>query len=315
MNHRKLIPVVAGIVAAAFLTGCNDCDRCTNVVQEFCPPPVPAGVYSVTGDGLVQVYWTPVQGAGVSRYGVYRSFSEFDGYQWIADVTNSGDPYHFDRNVENGTTYFYAVTALNEKNEESDLSYETVADTPRPAGAGLVLYHDLADPDRAGIDFSNVTPDGANSDDLVVPWDDELADFYMILLDGLPRLVPTWIVSGNDTIPNLIQDYGYTYDFDEIGFATDLDYTYSYDLYGVELLEEHTYVIWTWDDRFAKIRVTRMDLDNFDWVEFEWAYQTSRDPIERMQLKRDAATGGADSARIVRGPSLRAPSPRPGERG
>jgi len=42
MNFRKLSAIIIGLAAAAFLTGCNDCDKCTNVVQEYCPPPVPA---------------------------------------------------------------------------------------------------------------------------------------------------------------------------------------------------------------------------------------------------------------------------------
>ena len=102
-------------------TGCDD-DNCTNVVYRV-PPPVPTGVYTVTGDGLVQVYWSPIRGIDVRRFGVWRSLVPEGPYEWVADVSPSDDPHYIDSGLQNGVTYYYAVDAQNDYGE-SKLSYE-----------------------------------------------------------------------------------------------------------------------------------------------------------------------------------------------
>ncbi|MFH1680808.1 MAG: fibronectin type III domain-containing protein [Candidatus Eisenbacteria bacterium] len=275
-RNLALAALILGIAAAGFLTGCDD-DECPTSVCYKGPPPVPAGVYTVTGDGSVQVYWSPIRGAEVRRYGVYRSLTPEGSYQWIADVSPSDAPYYVDAGLVNGTTYYYAVDAQYSYGE-SELSFETVADTPRPDGTGLIVYDDESDPDRAGLDLSRVEARGMGSD-MIRPWNDPLVDYYVIVLDGLFRLVPTEIAEGPETYWNDIQDFGYTDHMDEINFAP-LD-GWSLDPYGVELIEGHTYVLWTWDDHFAKLRVSAIGADS---VVLEWAYQLSADDWERRQL-------------------------------
>jgi hypothetical protein len=267
--------VTASIAAAGVLTGCDEDDCPTNVGYQG-PPPVPAGVYTVTGDRMVQVYWTPIRGADVETYGVYRSRTADGLYEPIAEVVASGDPYYVDAGLTNGTTYYYAVDA-DYGYGRSELSFETVADTPRPAGTGLVVYEYLADPLRSGIDLSRGA--GGVGSDIVQEYDDPFADGYVILLDGLFRMVPTEVVLDGSVYENDIQDFGYTDDLDEINYAPVEGW--SDDPVGVELILGHTYIVWTWDDHFAKFRVTEI---GDDFVLLDWAYQVSEDEWERRQL-------------------------------
>ena len=130
-----------------------------------------------------------------------------------------------------------------------------------------------------GALFSMIQKRDGVAEDMIVPWDDALADVYLIVVDSLFRLVTTFVEADGEFYPNDIQDFGYTYDFDEISFAP-LD-GWSIDPVGVELIEGHTYVIWTWDDHFAKVRVVSIGENH---VVLEWAYQISEDEIERRQL-------------------------------
>jgi hypothetical protein len=270
---------VLALGGSCLLAGCDcdDEDRCTGVP---CPenPPVPSGVYTITGDRSVQIYWSPIRWDCLERYGVYRSQSAEGPYQWIADVAPSDDPRYIDSGLANGVTYFYAVDAQFDFGE-SDLSFETIADTPRPEGTNLVVYHADADSLRAGLDLSRGA-DGEGSD-IVQPWGKEFVDYSVILLDGLFRIVPTAFVVDDTTRYNDVQDFGYTDDMDEVNYSP-LD-GWSLDPFGVELIEGHTYILWTWDDHFAKIRVTRVP-DEADYVVLEWAYQLSADEWERRQL-------------------------------
>jgi hypothetical protein len=114
---------------------------------------------------------------------------------------------------------------------------------------------------------------------MIRPWSDPLVDYYLIVLDDLFRLVPTEISDGAESFWNDIQDFGYTDHMDEINFAP-LD-GWSLDPYGVEMILGHTYILWTWDDHFAKIRVSAVGAES---VVLEWAYQLSADDWERRQL-------------------------------
>ena len=57
--------------AILWATGCSkdDCVECTDTT----PPAVPSGVFSVTGDNQVTLYWNDVAEADVAGYAVYRN--------------------------------------------------------------------------------------------------------------------------------------------------------------------------------------------------------------------------------------------------
>jgi hypothetical protein len=63
-----------------------------------------------------------------------------------------------------------------------------------------------------------------------------------------------------------IQDAGYA-QLDEVDWAPDGGWSPSGD---VPLIEGHTYIVWIWDDHFAKFRVRQL---NSERVILDWAYQ------------------------------------------
>jgi hypothetical protein len=180
---------------------------------------------------------------------------------------------YVDTDVTNGVTYYYAVTAVDDNNNESDLSYETIFDTPRPEDFNQLLYTANFDPSISGFKLDQ---------GLVVPWDavsgdTPLADFFIDYDAGLE----TFFINVPDVMTDL-QDMGYTEDFDEITYAPSDGWSF---VGWSEVIEGHTYVIWTRDDHFAKIRITSADYVDFHIV-FDWAYQTASFDPGRMELSR-----------------------------
>jgi len=78
----------------------------------------------------VTLTWTPSASVGVTRYNIYRSSSKGGSYEKIniADVTGTS---YVDSDVLAGQTYYYVVTAVNQKGE-SRYSAEAHATVPTP---------------------------------------------------------------------------------------------------------------------------------------------------------------------------------------
>lgn len=290
MKRLLWIPAVLAICFAGY--GCDEhrhrndhhYDEGTTGVG-FDRAPIPAGLYSVTGDGAVELHWAPIRGAGVLGYNVYRS-SEYDGtYDWIAKRVGESNASYVDGNGENGVTYFYAVDSYTQ-DETSNLSFEEVADTPRPEGAQLRIYDVDQLPEESGIDFGEVLDASYDlRDELVVPWNAQYASYYVMELDGLLRLVPTEVFVDGESFWNDLQDFGFTDGLDDVNFAPAEGW--SLDPVGVELILGHSYILWTWDDYYAKLRVVEL---TDTYVVVDWALQTSDDEIERYQLKNRAGS-------------------------
>lgn len=215
------------------------------------PPAVPRGLRSITGDGEVMLYWYENTEPDLAGYRIYRSLTE-SGYYYLIGETNLD--YFLDVGLENGVTYFYAISAFDYNENESDLSYELVFDTPRPEGfnENVFDYHDY--PDYAGWDFSNYN---------VVAFDDPKCDFYYGYDDYMEAGYFYVGRPGGD-----IQDFGYTESLDDVTYAPQNGWSAT----GiVEVIVGHTYIFWTWDDHYAKFRVTTIGPN---YVVFDWAYQT-----------------------------------------
>ena len=246
---------ILSVLSVLTLLGCDDdSDHAVRYVYyEDSPPPVPQGVYSVTGDREVFLYWLPVDDVNgdFSQYIVYRSdFDPDTGYVEIARTTNE---YHIDRSVTNGHTYFYAVSSMDTDGNVSDLSYEYVFDTPRPQGSNRTLFDFNTLPLYAGWDFSaeQIVPYNHINCDIYLEYYVDHGVFYLNVGD----------------INTDIQDMGYTADFDEINFSPEDGWS---ELGWIEVIIGHTYVIWTADNHYAKIRVTAI---NGTSIIFDWAYQ------------------------------------------
>lgn len=251
-----------------FVAGCSDDDP---VVVDVVAPFAPDGVFSITGDRSVEIRWNENLEADLAGYAVFRS-TAFDGaYNHLNDVAVDAfcadDPYRLcytDTNLNNGTTWFYAVTAFDLVGNESELSYENVFDTPRPAGTGLVL-NDLAGQDStmSGYDFSSKS--GAAQ-----LWSAATTDIYFGASAGVNYI---WAAPQVD-----IQDFGWTFDMNDLNFSPDVGWAPSG---RVEAIFEHGYFVRVVDGsgvHFAKVRVTAVSSPvqpnpDLRSMTVDWAYQ------------------------------------------
>ncbi|KAA3612138.1 MAG: hypothetical protein DWQ05_19240 [Calditrichaeota bacterium] len=255
----KKLTIITALFAASFFFGCEEK---IYVEEDFEAPAVPRGVESITGDEVVFLSWYPNDESDLAGYGVFRSFYENEGYELLATTQS---PHYDDLDVLNGQTYFYAVTAYDFSDNESDLSYDLVFDTPRPEGAGARMYDQNRFADISAYDFSNYSiqdfRDG--SSDICFEYHQTSGGLYINTLR-------------QDT---QIQDYGYTETFDDVSYAPEFGWS---KLGFVEAILGHTYLIWTSDNHFAKIRITDL---NSDLVQFDWGYQIDPGNPEVIAVK------------------------------
>ena len=234
-----------------------------NAERDREPPAVPRGVRTITGDGYVVIAWYPNGEYDLDGYTVWRSENNND-FDSIAELAANTTDYT-DRDVRNGRTYYYAVSAIDNDGNESELSPENAWDTPRPEGRNVILDDYQLQPERSGFDFSNPRR-GA------IAWDDRSTDVYFGLNE---EVLIRYLYSDNDTV---MQDVGYHETFDGVDFAPEFGYTEAF----VELFEGHVYVLNTPDGNFAKIHVRRLTDDD---VEFDWAYQADPENIQLAPAK------------------------------
>lgn len=241
---KKYLGFLFVIILSFFFLGCE----CNNCPVDHTPPAPPQGIYSITGDREVTLEWLPNQEEDLDGYRVYRSLKPYGYYERIATTYEN---FYIDKDVENGVTYFYAISAFDENGNESDLSYDVIYDTPRPEGYGVSIWDANLYPSRSGWDFSLYR---------VVPYDDPNADFYFIEDNGIYYIVAT---DGTD-----MQDLGWTETMDDVDYAPDGGWS---EAGYAEAIEGHSYVFWTRDNHFAKIRISGLGNER---MVFDWAYQT-----------------------------------------
>lgn len=284
-NRRRFVRVaLAAFAAAALLAGCND----DVVYVEDGPPAIPTGVYTITGDGEVTVQWYAVREDDVEGYGVYRSRMLTGAYERIATVNGIENTTYVDTDVLNGQTYYYAVDAFDSRGHESELSYEDAFDTPRPAGFGVRVYVNDVDAAHSGLDLSDYDRAG-----FVTAYNAVDTDFYVHRVAGTIYLKGTAIGG----FWNDIQDLGYTDSFDEISWAPGDGWSVSTN--GVELIAGHTYVIWTHDSFFAKLRVVEIEGPSAtpSAIRIDWAYQIDQGNPELAPPARVAIGGSGSDAK------------------
>jgi hypothetical protein len=104
---------------------------------------------------------------------------------------------------------------------------------------------------------------------------------YVIYIDQYDNPVDSvFYINVMDDMTDL-QDFGYTESLNDVTWApadgwSALGYS--------EIIPGHTYIVWTWDDHFAKLRVTEISHSG-GWVKFDWAYQPSDDNEMKYELK------------------------------
>jgi hypothetical protein len=273
---RRTSWFAAHALLATLAVGCDDDTIVYNLDD---PPAAPTGVTTVTGDGAVEIFWNPVREVDVVGYGVYRSNTLQGPYQRIATVNGRESGYHIDTGLVNGVTLYYAIDAFDDEGIESELSYEDAFDTPRPAGQNVMVAARQEDLTHSGIDFSDY-----DTITFVAPYNAPDTDLFLQRLNGV-LFVKGTLINGywND-----IQDLGYTTSLDEVSWAPSQGWSVAPD--GVELIQGHTYVVWTWDSYFAKFRIVEL-FESAPGVpsgaRIDWAYQIDQSNPELRNARRD----------------------------
>ncbi len=211
------------------------------------PPSPPTNIYTVTGDNRVDIMWDENPERDIAGYNVYFSWDDYK-YELLGSTENN---YYIDYGAENGETYYYAVTAYDYNGNESDLSEDLAYDTPRPEGFNQTVFNYLQFPNNSGYDFSSYS---------VIAYDSLDTDFFFENYNGTFYL-DVWRDSD-------IQDMGVTKDIYDISYAPTSGWSSTKDAIAII---GHTFVIWTWDNHFAKIRIKNITNER---VVFDWAYQT-----------------------------------------
>ncbi len=242
---KKNIIYIAAFISVFLFAACS---RHGFFEVDTQPPSPPTGVQVVNGDNRVDISWNPSQARDLAGYNVYYSYSYNGKYTLLGSTTND---YYIDYGAHNGDTYYYAVTAYDYNGNESDLSYDNVNATPRPEGFNESVFNYRNFPNTSGFSFTTYS---------VVPYDDKSADFFFENYNGT-YYIDVW----TDTY---IEDMGQTNDIYDIPYAPSSGWSTTGDAIAIP---GHTYVIWTWDNYYAKIRVKTIANDR---LVFDWAFQT-----------------------------------------
>ena len=242
MKTRILFIVMAFLL---ILQACEVYDPYHDV--DYNPPAIPKGIVVENGDNRVDIYWNNNHESDLAGYNVYYSYS-YDGEYTLIGSTSYNS--FIDWDAQNGDLYYYAVTAYDYNGNESELSFDVVYATPRPEGFNQSVFDYLEFPNNSGYSFSNYR---------VYPYDSQNTDFFFENYNG-DFYIDVW----DDTD---IRDMGPTSSIYDIQYAPSGGWSSTKDEVAIV---GHTYVIWTWDNHFAKIRITAITNER---IVFDWAYQ------------------------------------------
>jgi hypothetical protein len=246
------------LVALLLFAGCNE-----HMVVDRIPPSAPQGIRATALDNAADIRWLPNTEPDVAGYNVWVS-DRYDGtYKVVARTSDEG---FLDYGVVNGVRVFYGVTAFDYDGNESELSRDVVYVTPRPEGYGTRISNYRISPDLAGYDFSTYS---------VGNYRDDYTDLFFEFYNG-QAFFNVW----DDTD---IQDMGYTGSLYDVSVAPASGWAPSK---SVEAIPGHTYIVWTWDDHFAKFRIREVTSTR---VTIDWAYQIDG---SNPDLKREVPAQG-----------------------
>lgn len=266
---RSALVMISMLALAGLVAGCND----STAPRDVSAPAAPRGLATVTGDHVVYVSWLANIEADVAGYRIYEApCADGDGCPYDPVGVTTRTQFTVE-GLTNGETRFFAVAAYDHAGNESRLSKDLVFDTPRPEGFDQLLTDATDLPETSGWDFS------ARG---VRAFDDPSVDVYYVRSGGVDRIVAPFV----DTD---IQDAGYATTLDAIDFAP----TAGWSPTGTaELVVGHCYLVRTFDDHYAKFRLTSLAANR---ARIDWAYQV--DPGNR-ELK--ARPGHREGQRIRR---------------
>jgi hypothetical protein len=283
---RTILVFSAMLLVLMFIMGCEETVTKIETVEKSELNP-PLGLRSITGDGQVTLRW--FSSNFEEDFGGYLIYQATGNYQQLApeslpaaftvvdtlEVFGGTPPtVHTVLGLDNGITYSFALTTIDESITKESYPSNIVTDTPRPFGTATIYQQEAETEFLAGFDFSS---------EINVPYMDSDCDIFLDVYTIGDNLHYS-LTSPDQADPTLrtteIQDMGYTESFDII----DVSPTQGWDPdYSVDVLnmEDHTFALKTEDNNFVKLRVlsTGTDGTNKAWMRFEYGYQTvSGDP-------------------------------------
>lgn len=261
---KNILKLIAALTILVYFTGCGVNEP--EYVIDTIPPVAPTGVKVLNGDNRVDIYWTENRDPDLAGYNIYYSDS-YDGKYYI--IGSSAYNYYVDYDAINGEKYFYAVAAYDFNGNESDLSIDVVYATARPEGYDQAIFDFRQFPNNSGYSFALASVVAYDSLDVDFFFENYQGDFYLDVWDDTD-----------------IQDMGPTNDIYDIPFAPTSGWSTTKD---ESAIAGHTYVIWTWDNHFAKIRISQITNER---VVFDWAYQL----VEGERQLKPSATPGQREA-------------------
>jgi hypothetical protein len=130
--HAETFTVVAQAGSTDVLIDGDDTVEIKVFAHDVFPPAVPSGLQAVfSGPGqerFIDLIWTPVGDADLDGYNVYRR--EAGGVAMKLNLELVKTPAYRDMKVEAGKTYFYSVSAVDERGNESARSEESSERVP-----------------------------------------------------------------------------------------------------------------------------------------------------------------------------------------
>ncbi len=109
---------------------------------DLTPPAAPTRVWALGEDGQVKLEWDDNTEEDLAGYAVYRSEDPNQGYVRLTETLITSSSFT-DLNVENGTTYYYVIAAIDFSGNRSANSLEVSA-TPNGGGIRIVTFQEDA---------------------------------------------------------------------------------------------------------------------------------------------------------------------------
>ena len=160
-------------------------------------PVPPTGLTATAGNAQVELSWEP-SGANIDGYNVYRALVSFSSLSEATKLNGAplGETVYADESAEEGKTYYYGVTAVDEEGGESDLAgpvrvffYPGIVTAVVRQDGGAENAQDyrlIGLPGRVDRSIGEVV--GGEADiDWQAFWDDGSSEDYLVPFDESPQ--------------------------------------------------------------------------------------------------------------------------------